>query len=203
MSLSNKHEKDEEIDVEEDHNEQSVSPLDLTKARYMMDEFQRTVSFARPEEDDDWEEKIDKTLWSPVQNRIFTKVTRILSSERLSRLAKTKSVLEPIFRRTSVDTAARKFRETLASTGWDWRTAQWLHSLLFDNLSQEYLVIYLDILQTLRLKIPQLIDKMITVQPNINTKAGSINWENLGTLLKRSWDPVTPILNGNKVVSII
>ncbi|XP_012153364.1 reduction in Cnn dots 1 isoform X2 [Megachile rotundata] len=119
--------------------------------------------------------------------------------ERLARLAKTNCPVEPIYRRTSVDTAARRFRETLASAGWDWRLAQWLHNLLFDHLPQEYLGIYLDILQTLRLKIPQLIDKMIAVQPNINAKTGSITWETLGSLLKRTWDPVTPNLNSNRL----
>lgn len=176
--------------------------LDLTKVGNLMDEFQRLASVARPEEDEDWEDKIDKTLWSSIQNRIFTKVTRILSSERLARLAKTKSRTEPIFRRTSVDIAARRFRETIASTGWDWRLVQWLHNLLFEHLSQEYLAIYLDILQTLRLKIPQLIDKMIAIQPNISARMGSITWETLGSLLKRSWDPIAPVLNGNRLVNI-
>lgn len=167
-----------------------------------MDELQRLANFARPDENEDWEEKLDKILWTPVQNRIFTKVLKILNSERLTRLAKVNSSIEPIYRRTSVDTAARRFRETLASVGWDWRLAQWLHNLLFDHLPQEYLGIYLDILQSLRLKIPQLIDKMIAIQPNINAKTGSITWETLGSLLKRTWDPITPSLNSNRLVSI-
>ncbi|XP_011875794.1 PREDICTED: KAT8 regulatory NSL complex subunit 3 [Vollenhovia emeryi] len=201
---SDKHRKDEEVDVESVGGEPSPLPLDLTRFRHMMDEFERLANFARPEEEeeaeeeDDWEEKIEKTLWSAIQNRIFTKVTRILSSERLARLAKAKSATEPIFRRTSVDIAARRFRETLASTGWDWRLVHWLHNLLFERLPQEYLAIYLDILQTLRLKIPQLIDKMIAVQPNISAKGGSITWETLGSLLKRSWDPVAQNLSGNR-----
>ncbi|XP_018316265.1 KAT8 regulatory NSL complex subunit 3 [Mycetomoellerius zeteki] len=198
---SDKHRKDEEIDVENIGSEPLPLPFDLSRVRYMMDEFERLANFARPkEEEEDWEDKIEKTLWSPTQNRIFTKVTRILSSERLARLAKANNAMEPIFRRTSVDIAARRFRETLAgSTGWDWRLAQWLHNLLFEHLPQEYLAIYLDILQALRLKIPQLIDKMIAVQPNINSKGGSITWETLGSLLKRSWDPIAQNLNGNRL----
>ncbi|XP_012278162.1 KAT8 regulatory NSL complex subunit 3 isoform X2 [Orussus abietinus] len=198
-TLSTEKEKDdEEVEIEKDIGEPQAPPYDLTKSRHLMDEFQRLANFARPEESDDWEEKIEKTLWSPVQNRIFTKVVRILTSERLARLAKANSLMEPIFRRTSVDTAARRFRETLASAGWDWRVTQWLHSLLFDRLPQEYLAIYLDILQTLRLKIPQLVDKMIAVQPNINAKGGPITWETLGSLLKRSWDPIGPALSANR-----
>ncbi|XP_032675346.1 KAT8 regulatory NSL complex subunit 3 isoform X2 [Odontomachus brunneus] len=198
-ATSDKNRKNEEIIVEDTGNDSPVLPLDLTKARQQMDEFQRITNIARPEEDEDWEDKIDKTFWSSTQNRIFTRVTRILSSERLARLAKAKSSVEPIFRRTSVDIAARRFRETLASTGWDWRLVQWLHHLLFEHLSQEYLVIYLDILQTLRPKITQLIDKMIAVQPNINSKTGPVTWEMLGSLLKRSWDPVSQSLSGSRL----
>lgn len=197
-----KHRKDEEIDVENIGSEPSIPLFDLTRTRHLMDEFQRLASFARPEKEEeniDWDENINKTLWSSVQNRIFSKVTRILSSERLARLAKAKNPMEPVFRRTSVDISARRFREMLASTNWDWRLAQWLHNLLFEHLPQEYLAIYLDILQTLRQKIPQLIDKMIAVQPNINARGGSITWETLGSLLKRSWDPVAPSLNGSRV----
>ncbi|XP_076241623.1 reduction in Cnn dots 1 [Calliopsis andreniformis] len=191
--------QDEEIDVEEDEGEQLVPPVDLTRARHQMDELQRLATFARPDGPEDWEEQLDKILWSPVQNRIFTKVLKILNSERLARLARTNNPIEPVYRRTSVDTAARRFRETLASVSWDWRLAHWLHSLLFDHLPQEYLGIYLDILQSLRLKIPQLIDKMIAIHPNINAKTGSITWETLGSLLKRSWDPITPSLNSNRL----
>lgn len=168
-----------------------------------MDEFQRLASFARPDENDEWEEKIEKMLWSPLQTRLFSKVVKIFNSERLARLAKASTPMEPIFRRTSIDTAARRFREALACTGWDWRFTQWLHNLLFDALPQEYLSIYLDILQTLRIKIPQLIDKMIAGQPNLNAKTGVIPWENLSMLLKKTWDPVAPTLNASKPVSFL
>ncbi|XP_014485013.1 PREDICTED: KAT8 regulatory NSL complex subunit 3 [Dinoponera quadriceps] len=190
--------KNEEVVVDDIGSDSTAPPFDLEKARQQMDEFQRVTNNVRQEEDEDWEDKISKELWSSVQTRIFTKVTRILSSERLARLAKATHEIEPIFRRTSVDIAARRFRETLASTGWDWRLVHWLHNLLFEHLPQEYLVIYLDILQTLRPKIPQLIDKMIAIQPNINSRTGSVTWETLGYLFKRSWDPVSQSLSGSR-----
>ena len=198
---SDKQKTEEDIDVEHPNNDQVSPPYDLGRIRHLMDELQRLANFVRPDEDNEWEEKIDKTYWTPVQLRIFAKVVRILTAERLARLAKAGNVMEPIFRRTTVDTAAKRFRETLASIGWDIKITQWIHSLMFDYLPQEYLVIYLDILQTLRLKIPQLIDKMIAVQTNINGKGGPVTWETLGSLLKRSWDPVTQTLNSNRPVS--
>lgn len=211
------HRSEDEVDVETETNTKAPHqlhtydpenlpqlPMDLNRPRKLMDEFQRIADFVKPEESlDDWEERIDKSFWSPVQTRIFTRVLKILSSERLARLVKNGSFDEPIFRRTSIDTAARRFREAMASAGWDIRIAQWLHCVFFEHLPHEYLPIYLDILQTLRAKIPQLIDKIISAQPNLTGKNGSITWETLGTLLKRSWDPVSAILNANKPVSIV
>ena len=189
------------INVESFEPEAPLPSFDLTKVQQDMDEFQRVANFVRPEEADDWEEKIDKILWSPVQNRIFSRIIRTLNSERLARLARANSLHEPILRRTSIESTAKRFRETLASAQWDWRITQWLHCVLFDHLPQNYLAIYLDILQSLRQKIPQHIDKMISVQPNINSKGSSVTWETLGPLLKKSWDPVSSILSANKPVS--
>jgi regulatory NSL complex subunit 3 len=194
---------EEFINVDTEDLDPIIPPYDLTKIRQTMDEFQRVANFVRSEDTDDWEEKIDKILWSPVQNRIFSRIVRILNSERVARLAKVNSFYEPILRRSSIDMTSKRFRETLASANWDWRISQWLHSLLFDYLPQEYLAIYLDILQTLRQKVPQLIDKMIAIQPNINSKGSSVTWETLGPLLKKSWDPVGPVLNASRPVIII
>lgn len=164
-----------------------------------MEESQKLANFARPDDaNDDWEEKVEKTFWSPMQKRLFTRIFNVLSAERLARLAKTNCSSEPVYRRTSTDTSTKRFREIIASTGWDWRVIQWLHGLLFDNLPREYLVIYLDILQSLRAKIPQLVDRMVAVQPNVVAKAGSIPWESLVTLLKRPWDPIATCLNTNR-----
>lgn len=195
----NRENENVELNVEK-YDSEVVPPYDLSKARQAMDEFQRVANFVRTEDNDDWEEKIDKILWSPIQIRIFNRIVKILNSERIARLSKVNSLHEPILRRTSTDSTAKKFRETLASANWDGRITQWLHSLLFDHLPQAYLAIYLDILQTLRQKIPHLIDKMIAVQPNINSKGSSLTWETLGPLLKKSWDPVTSVLHTTKSV---
>lgn len=190
---------EELIDVDVD-NVDTTFPYDLTKIRQAMDEFQRVAKFIRTEDNDDWEDKIDKTLWSNEQKTIFSKIVGVLNKEKAARLSRVNSVDEPILRRTCLDSTAKRFRETLASTNWDWRITQWLHALLFDHLPQQYLAIYLDILQTIRQKIPQLVDKMIAVPPSANSKGTSITWETLAPLLRKTWDPVAPILNANKPV---
>ncbi|XP_015111591.1 KAT8 regulatory NSL complex subunit 3 [Diachasma alloeum] len=171
-------------------------PYDLLKPLHQIEECHRLATFARPDSPEDWEDKIDKTFWSCLQSRLWTRVLRILTEEHLSRLVKTTSRKETISRRMSIDSSAKRFRHVFASTGYDLRLIQWLHSLLFDHLPREYLTIYLDILQTLRTKIPQLVDKIISTQPTIPTRSGgAINWETLTSVLKRSWDPVSTTLN--------
>ena len=195
------------MDVEEvndSEEDERSAPYDLTRSRLQMEEFQRLANFARPDEpDEDWEEKIDKFGWTPMHHRIFARAFKVLRREYLVRVAKSNSWKEPIYRRCSIDTASRRYREALAASGWDLKITQWLHGLFFDNLPRNYLAIYLDILQALRLKIPQLIDRMMTLQPTINTKGGSITWETLGSLLKRSWDPLAATFNSNRPVNLI
>ncbi|KAK0183455.1 hypothetical protein PV327_001495 [Microctonus hyperodae] len=197
---------DEDIDVEheDDSMEQSVLPCNLTKSQQSMEESEKFVNSIRPDDDNnnnDWEETVEKTFWSPIQRRLFTGAFNIFHSERLSRLSRTNCAMEVFQRRSSVDTSSKRFREILASTGWDWRIIQWLHTSLINNLSKEYLVIYLDILQTLRSKIPQLIDKMITPMQINNSsviQSGPIPLESLNGFLKKSWDPVSLHLIANR-----
>ncbi|KAF7993334.1 hypothetical protein HCN44_006394 [Aphidius gifuensis] len=189
----------DEIDVENVPKSMEPDvPCDFNRSRQSMEEFERLANFAKPEENNDWEEHINKTFWTPIQTRLFNRIYRVLTAERLSRLAKNSSPLEPIYRRSSIDTASKQFREVLASSGWDWNLIHWLHALLFENLPKEFLSIYLDILQTLKAKIPHLIDRMIANQPNISSKTGSITWETLSSILKRTWDPLTNFLNSNR-----
>ncbi|XP_044593737.1 KAT8 regulatory NSL complex subunit 3 isoform X1 [Cotesia glomerata] len=185
------------IDVENcDEPDKLSIPSDLTNPRNSIEEALRLINFTRPEDsNDDWEEKIEKTLWSPVQRRIFSRIFMIINSERLHRLTKVNNKMELVYRRTSTDSSAKKFREVMATISWDYRILQWLHGLLVDNLSREALIIYLDILQTLRAKVPQLVDRMTAPTANAIVKPGSIPLETLNALIKRTWDPVATCLN--------
>ncbi|KAL3279731.1 hypothetical protein HHI36_017240 [Cryptolaemus montrouzieri] len=182
---------DENIDIESVDN--ALAPIyDADKANQLMEECERHIKLFKTDEGNDyWEETILKNNWSPTQTRLFNGIVSILNNHNLAKLASKDMKYEAVCRRTAIDKSVQRIRRLMATVFWDQKLTQWLHQLLTDHLSTEYLIIYLDILQTLKAKLPTFVDKMIYGQNTF--KIGAISTENLLPLLKRPWDPVASI----------
>lgn len=85
--------------------------------------------------------------WTSAQNRLFNGMVNILNSDHMARLACSGVHNEPILRRTIIDKSVKRVRRLMATISWEPKLTQWLHQLLIDNLSTQYLAAYLDILQ--------------------------------------------------------
>lgn len=88
-------------------------------------------------------------------------MSSILDYDQLAKLAVTGRPNEGTIRRCSIDKSVARMRLALASVQWNTLLTQWLHAVLCEYLSANYMASYLDILQTLRTKCPTLVDKMI------------------------------------------
>lgn len=106
--------------------------------------------------------------------------------DQLARLAIVGKPNEGVIRRCSVDKSVSRIRLALASVHWDIRLIQWLHHLLSDSLPPSYMASYIDILQSLRAKVPTLVDKMIANRPV------SFNQDFLQAIMKRPWGANVP-----------
>ncbi|XP_058057655.1 KAT8 regulatory NSL complex subunit 3 [Anopheles bellator] len=186
------HSQDERIDLEESYNP-PIPSYNEENARKAMQESENIINVTRKSatDEDDWEEKVNKFGWSVQQFKLFGRVARLLDMDRLARLTNTDKQHEPVHRRTVIDKSVSRLRQALASVSWETRLTQWLHSLLMENLPPSYLAIYVDLLQTLQAKLPDLVNKMVFCHPQNN-----VGQELLGPILKKPWEPI--VANKNR-----
>uniref|UniRef100_A0A7G3ANA9 Putative kat8 regulatory nsl complex subunit 3 isoform x2 n=1 Tax=Lutzomyia longipalpis TaxID=7200 RepID=A0A7G3ANA9_LUTLO len=172
------------IDVDEQH-KSSALPYDEDEAMKAMEyttQIAYCVKNSNPDEDD-WEEKVNKFGWTVVQQNLFAKVANILDLDRLARLARKSREHESVFRRADIDKSCQRMRQALAAVNWDVRLTQWLHGVLMEHLPPCYMSLYLDILQTLKAKLPAMVDKMIFGRTSHGMH------EIMGPVMKEPWEP--------------
>ncbi|XP_020802383.1 KAT8 regulatory NSL complex subunit 3 isoform X3 [Drosophila serrata] len=162
-----------------------VPPYDEIAAKEAMNECARIAKYVKNNNSDeqDWVARVNQFGWTPMQQLLFEKVCSILDQDQLARLANDKRQHEAIHRRVSVDKSASRLRKALAGVSWEPRITQWLHTLLMEHLSASYMASYLDILQTLKTKLPTLVDKMLFSRPLNNSQ------ELLAPVMKKRWEP--------------
>ncbi|XP_017133088.1 uncharacterized protein LOC108149768 isoform X3 [Drosophila elegans] len=162
-----------------------VPPYDEIAAKEAMNECARIAKYVKNNNSDeqDWVARVNQFGWTPMQQMLFEKVCSILDQDQLARLANDKRQHEAIHRRVSADKSASRMRKALASVAWESRITQWIHALLMEHLSPSYMASYLEILQTLKTKLPTLIDKMLFSRPLNNSQ------ELLAPVMKKRWEP--------------
>uniref|UniRef100_A0A1L8DJT7 Putative kat8 regulatory nsl complex subunit 3 isoform x2 n=1 Tax=Nyssomyia neivai TaxID=330878 RepID=A0A1L8DJT7_9DIPT len=172
------------IDVDEQH-KSSALPYDEDEAKKAM-EYTTQIAYCvknTNSDEDDWEEKVPKLGWTLVQQNLFGKIANILDLDRLARLARKSREHESVFRRADIDKSCQRMRQALAAVSWDSRLTQWLHGVLMEYLPPCYMSLYLDILQTLKAKLPAMVDKMIFGRTNHGMH------EIMGPVMKEPWEP--------------
>ena len=68
-----------------------------------------------------------------------------------------------------------------------------------DHLNRPLLAAYFEVLQTIKAKVPALIDRMTSVGPN-SSKTSQTATEAMTGLLKRPWDPTLSSFSQQKLV---
>lgn len=144
----------------------------------------KSIKNINTDDDCEWEEKILKVGWTMQQLKLFNRICKVLDLDRLARLANTDKPHEPVQRRVVIDRSVQRLRQALASVTWNVQLTQWIHGLLLDNLPSNYLGGYLDILQSLRAKVPTLTDKMI------NGRQGPFSQEISTAITRKPWELV-------------
>lgn len=124
--------------------------------------------------------------WTKQQLQLYRQVSNILDYDQLARLAVKDRSNEGIIRRCSTDKSVARMRLALASVHWNTELTQWLNSIMFTYLPPTYMASYLDILQSLRAKVPTLVDKMLAGRP------ASFNQDYLQAVMKRPWGANVP-----------
>lgn len=117
------------------------------------------------DEDTDWEQSVNKENWSDQEEAMFRSVVEILDLDHLARLSYQNRPNELLLQSCVIEKSAARMRKVLANVFWDTKITQWIHGLLMQKLPVSYMVSYLEILGTLRKKVPSLLDKMLLLRP--------------------------------------
>lgn len=121
--------------------------------------------------------------------------------DQLGRLAVSGLANECLRRNAIIEKSVSRMRAALASVQWEPQLTSWLHDLLMANLPSNYMVSYIDILQTLKRKIPALIDKLLYHRPI------EMHKDYMSAILKRPWQSAmvvkTRVLPSNPVIVLV
>ena len=189
--------------------ENSVFQHDGEKVRSSLTELERSIRFLRKADPGaNWNNNVEKSDWSSMQTNLFKKVSAILFDDHLKRLVYRGDPKYHILVLNIIRQSSQFLRDVYAGfCFWDTELIDWLHITLCKYLSNQFLVMYLQLLQNLKLDIPSLIDGMID---RCKGKVGSLTPDFWVCLNRKLVDPITTApavvtnkLSGNPLILVI
>ncbi|GBM15327.1 KAT8 regulatory NSL complex subunit 3 [Araneus ventricosus] len=189
--LSDTSNVDDDVDIEV-YDEPLLSPFDNPKIKALANECEKSLKNNHLFKDREQDEEIDLSSLSPSQRKLYQQVLNVLHEDELSKLCYSGSANEPLRRRLSLDKAARQIRQIFGLIFWDTKEISWIHRTILNHCDISTVASYVDVLQTLKAKIPTLIERVL------QSYAGAPVGDAIIQLMKKPWDPVQPVLNQNK-----
>ncbi|GLH06761.1 Uncharacterized protein GBIM_12208 [Gryllus bimaculatus] len=166
----------------------------ITLAMKKCEKFTDSLPHDEPVDKEDWETHVDKSGWSRSKTDLYKKMVRALNMDRLARLTCAGSWNESLQRRVIIDKTAKRFRHLFAYYYWERSLIEPIHKTFLKSLNSDYLTIYIDALETLRTKCPELINRVLGSKPVVDL----LNLKVMKQVMKKSWgswDPVMSSLN--------
>lgn len=183
----------EEIDINECENSSKASPFDNQRTKVLANELEHSLKTNLTNDPDSTElEDFPIENYSPQKRKIYRDFMEIINADILAKETYSGQSNEFIKRKIVTEKCARQLRIIIANTFCDFDIIGWIHQLILDKGNLSTVTSYLNILQVLRIKIPTIIDKILKMY------SGQLGYGYLSQLLKKSWDPSTPILNQHK-----
>jgi len=112
--------------------------------------------------DPNWMEKLNKeTLSKKGRKKLITTAVQIVDDDVYVRIVAKSTPREITVRKNSIENSALKMRYLFGTFGWDMTLLKWLHLIFINNMPEEQLNSYTEIIQTLKLDCPKLIEKLL------------------------------------------
>lgn len=162
---------------------------DGSKARHVMNEVEAYLNSLWKDVDKDDEEKIVRGSWSKEQARLFDSTYKATNNYQLAKLAYAKNINEPVLRKLALEKATKRFRKSFGSAMWNPKFIVWLHGIMIDGLGSSLFLCYLEILQSLKRKVPSLFERVLLSDKAASEKEMSAGLPQLGSRLRKSWEP--------------
>ncbi|XP_065071597.1 KAT8 regulatory NSL complex subunit 3-like [Rhopilema esculentum] len=190
---------EEEIDIERTEETADIKvKYDGNNGKRQMTEMEECFKAINCDEHWQEEDQFLRSGWTRDQTRLFDQAYKVLSTYRLARCCYEGHQNEQILRSLALEKTAKRFRNLAGAAAWDSKLMPWLHTTLVDGMNSCLFICYLELLQTLKAKIPLLVEKMIQHSTPADNRLFYLNSPNIVSCLNKVWDP-TPNLKPSKV----